>query len=389
LCATRRCSACSRRRELDAEALVRQVVTFGRVLREAGLEVGPGRIADALTALDEVDIGRQDDVYWSLRTTLVTRLEEIEPFDRAFNAWFLAAPVLPPARMRVAELRQGRPGGRADPIRGGERSAGADHLEVGWSATEILRRRDFAAMTPEEFARARALMTQLATVRPRRRSRRLRSHPRGRALDLRRLARRSLATGGEPIVRSFRRRVEVSRRLVILCDISGSMEAYTRALLLFMHAAARAGRVEVFAFGTRLTRLTTELRTRDPEQALDAAAARVADWASGTLIGASLKRFNDEWGRRALSRGAVVVIVSDGGERQDPALVGREMNRLARSAYAVVWVSPLKGKVDYEPLGAGIRAALPHVDRFLAGHNIASLEELADVLSGIGRRHAG
>ena len=365
------------------------MVTFGRVLREAGLEVGPGRIADALSALDEVDVGRRDDVYWSLRTTLVTRFEEIDPFDRAFNAWFLGEPVLPPARVQVAKLGVRRRGDRGDPVRGGDRpSEDPDLLSVGWSATEVLRHRDFAAMTPEEFARARALMTELATVRPRRRSRRLRSHPRGRTLDLRGLARRSLATGGEPIAPGFRRRVEVSRRLVILCDISGSMEAYTRGLLLFMHAAVRAGRVEVFAFSTRLTRLTSELRTRDPEQALGAAAAKVVDWASGTLIGGSLRRFNDEWGRRALSRGAVVVIVSDGWERQDAALVGREMTRLARSAYAVVWVSPLQGKVDYEPLSAGIRAALPHVDRFLAGHSIASLEALADVLSAIDRRHA-
>ena len=364
------------------------MVTFGRVLREAGLEVGPGRIADALSALDEVDIGRQDDVYWSLRTTLVTRFEEIEPFDRAFNAWFLGTPVFPPTRVRDAAAVRSRSGGRADPIRGGDRrDQQPERLEVGWSAAEVLRRRDFASMTPEEFSRARALMSELATVRPRRRSRRLRSHPRGRALDLRRLARRSLATGGEPIARSFRRRIDVSRRLVILCDISGSMEAYTRGLLLFMHAAVEAGRVEVFAFGTRLTRLTTELRTRDPEQALAAAAASVVDWASGTLIGASLKNFNDEWGRRAMSRGAVVVIVSDGWERQDPALVGREMSRLARSAYAVVWVSPLKGNLDYQPLSAGIRAALPHVDRFLPGHNIASLEDLAEVLVGIDRRH--
>jgi uncharacterized protein len=359
------------------------------VLREAGLEVGPGRIADALSALDEVDIARQDDVYWSLRATLVTRFEEIEPFDRAFNAWFLGAPVVPPTRLRVTKLSRSARGGRANPVRDDDRSTGADALEVGSSATEVLRHRDFAAMTPEEFARARALMTELATVRPRRRSRRLRSHPRGSALDLRRLARRSLATGGEPIARSFRRRIEVSRRLVILCDISGSMEAYTRGLLLFMHAAVGAGRAEVFAFGTRLTRLTRELRVRDPEQALDAAAARVVDWASGTLIGASLKRFNDEWGRRAVSRGAVVVIVSDGWESQDPGLVGREMNRLARSAFAVVWVSPLKGGVDYEPLGAGISAALPHVDRFLPGHNIASLQELADTLAAIDGRHAG
>jgi uncharacterized protein with von Willebrand factor type A (vWA) domain len=363
------------------------VVTFGRVLREAGLEVGSGRVADALTALDEVDLARQDHVYWSLRTTMVTRFEEIEPFDRAFNAWFLRAPVLPPARIRAARLPQGKAAGRGDALRADERDAGEERLEVGWSATEVLRHRDFAAMTPEEFSQARALMRKLATVRPRRRSRRLRPHSRGQQLDLRRLARRSLATGGEPIMRSFRRRIEVSRRLVILCDISGSMEAYTRGLLLFMHAAVEVGRVEVFAFGTRLTRLTGALRTRDPEQALETAAAAVVDWASGTLIGASLKRFNDEWGRRAFSRGAVVVIVSDGWERQDPVLVRNQMARLARSAYAVVWVNPLKGNVEYQPLSAGMRAALPYVDRFLPGHNIASLEDLADTLSAIDRRH--
>ena len=357
------------------------------MLREAGLEVGPGRIADALSALDEVELGRQDDVYWSLRTTMVTRFEEIEPFDRAFNAWFLRAPVLPPARLRSKRLPRTAINGRADPIRGAERDSSGERLEVGWSAAEVLRNRDFAAMTPEEFAQARAMMRKLANVRPRRRSRRHRPHRRGSQLDLRRLARRSLATGGEPISRSFRRRVTVSRRLVILCDISGSMEAYTRGLLLFMHAAVEAGRVEVFAFGTRLTRLTGALRTRDPEQALEAAAASVVDWASGTLIGASLKKFNDEWGRRAFSRGAVVVIVSDGWERQDAALVEHEMARLARCAYAVVWVNPLKGNVEYQPLSAGMRAALPYVDRFLPGHNIASLEDLADTLSAIDRRH--
>jgi uncharacterized protein with von Willebrand factor type A (vWA) domain len=202
------------------------------------------------------------------------------------------------------------------------------------------------------------------------------------------MARRSLATGGEPIERSFRRRIDVSRRLVVLCDISGSMEAYTRGLLLFLHATVAAGRAEVFAFGTRLTRLTGALRTRDPEQALEAAAATVVDWASGTRIGASLKTFNDEWGRRGFSRGAVVVIVSDGWERQDPELVGREMARLARLAYAIVWVNPLKGSVDYQPLAAGMRSALPYVDRFLPGHSIASLEDLADALSAIERRHA-
>jgi uncharacterized protein with von Willebrand factor type A (vWA) domain len=174
----------------------------------------------------------------------------------------------------------------------------------------------------------------------------------------------------------------------VLCDVSGSMEPYTRALLLYLHAMVRSGRgVEVFAFGTRLTRLTAELRTRDPEQALARAADRVVDWASGTRIGASLKRYNDVWGRRALTRGAVVLIASDGWERQDHELVGREMARLHRAAYAVVWVNPVKGSPEYQPLAAGMRAALPSIDRFVAGHNLASLEALAGLLARVERRH--
>jgi hypothetical protein len=364
------------------------VVTFGRVLREAGLEIGPGRIVDAIRGLDAVDITRSDDVYWTLRVTLVARREELEPFDRAFNAWFLRAPVIPPQRLRTPKLQRPRSGGHADPVRGQEHGPEPEKMEVGWSATELLRERDFGAMTHEEYARARQLLAGLAAIRPKRRTRRLRSHARGRQLDLRRMTRRSLATGGDPLDRSYRKRTLGPRRLVVLCDISGSMEAYTRGLLLFLHAAVIAGHVEVFAFGTRLTRLTTALRTRDPEQAFARAAATVVDWAGGTLIGASLKTFNDRWGKWAFARGAVVVIVSDGWERQSPELVGSEMARLARTAYAVVWVNPLKGHVDYQPLGAGMRAALPYVDRFMAGHNIASLEDLAEVLRGIERRHA-
>ena len=364
-------------------------MAFGRVLREVGLEVGPGRLADALSALDHVELESQDDVYWALRTTLVTRREELEPFDRAFSAWFLRAPVRPPLRGAPQPelsfaLTQRR---RRDAASGGD--DGGDPESVGWSAHELIRRKDFAAMTPQEFARARALIAELVTARPRRRSRRLRSHARGTKLDLRRVARSCLATGGDPVERSFRRRREVPRKLVILCDVSGSMEAYTRPLVLFLHAVVGSGRgVEVFAFGTRLTRLTPELAFRDPEEALEAAARRVVDWGSGTRIGASLKAFNDLWGRRALSRGAVVLIVSDGWERQDASLVGREMARLQRAAYAVVWVNPLKGHPEYQPLAGGMRAALPFVDRFVPGHNLASLEELGGVLAGIERRHA-
>jgi uncharacterized protein len=367
---------------------VRHVVTFGRILREAGVEVGPGRTSDALAGLDRVDIRASEDVYWALRTTLVSRAEDLESFDKAFAAWFLRSPSRPPFRAAKPSERPARVSERTRTDAAAE-GDGEEPAEIGWSAHEVLRRKDFGAMTSEEFARVAKTIAEVAASRPLRRSRRLRPHPRGHKLDLRRLARRSLARGGDPIERTFRRRIDVPRKLVVLCDVSGSMEAYTRALLLFLHAAVGSGRgVEVFVFGTRLIRLTEEFRTRDPEQALEAAARRVADWAGGTRIGASLRMFNDVWGRRALTRGAAVVVVSDGWERQDTTLVAQEMERLARAAHAIVWVNPLKGNPDYQPLAGGMRAALPYVDRFVAGHNLASLEELAAVLAGIERRHA-
>ena len=264
-----------------------------------------------------------------------------------------------------------------------------DPLELGASGHELLREKDFAEMTPDEYHRVKRLIAAIAAHRPLRASRRRRTDPRGDRLDLRRLIRQSLRTGGDPVDRPFRARKDVPRKLVVLCDVSGSMDAYARALVLFLHAAVGSGPgVEAFAFGTRLSRLTPELGTRDPESALEKCTEAVTDWGSGTRIGASLKEFNDLYGKRALSRGAVVVIVSDGWERQDPELVGREMARLARAAYAVVWVNPLKGNPEYQPLAGGMRAALPYVDRFLAGHNLRSLEELAAVLAGIERRHA-
>jgi uncharacterized protein with von Willebrand factor type A (vWA) domain len=373
------------------DALLRHVVTFGRVLREAGLEIGPGRVTDALRALDNVDITRQEDVYYSLRQTLVSRQDELALFDRAFRAWFLRAPVLPPTRLTdqqrvvesVAELLVDRPDGDD-----GDDSEG-DPLDLGASPHELLREKDFAEMTPDEFRRVKRLMAALAERRPRRASRRRTAHPRGDRLDVRRLIRHSLRTGGDPVERPLRARKQVPRKLVVLCDVSGSMDSYARALILFLHATVGSGPgVEAFAFGTRLSRLTPELETRDPEAALEKCTEAVTDWGSGTRIGASLKEFNDIYGRRGLSRGAIVVVVSDGWERQDPELVGREMARLSRAAYAVVWVNPLKGNPEYQPLAGGMRAALPFVDRFLPGHNLRSLEELATMLAGIERRHA-
>ena len=373
-----------------ADAVVRHVVTFGRVLREVGLEVGPGRVADALRGIAAVDLTRQEDVYFALRQTLVSRHDELELFDRAFNAWFLRAPVLPPVRNVQSPMAQQKVGESLSDATGGEPDEElGDPQELGASGHELLRDKDFAEMTPDEYRRVRRLIAAIAEHRPLRASRRRRADPRGDRLDMRRLIRHSLRTGGDPVDRPYRARKQVPRKLVVLCDVSGSMDAYARALVLFLHAAVGSGPgVEAFAFGTRLSRLTPELGTRDPESALEKCTEAVTDWGSGTRIGASLKEFNDLYGKRALSRGAVVVIVSDGWERQDPELVGCEMARLARAAYAVIWVNPLKGNPEYQPLAGGMRAALPFVDRFLSGHNLRSLEELAAVLAGIERRHA-
>jgi uncharacterized protein len=375
------------------DAILSHVVTFGRVLREAGLEIGPGRVSDALAALDAVDLARQEDVYFALRQTLVARREELDLFDRAFSAWFLRAPVLPPVRTRTAADVVTRVAETAaDRLRAeeaDEREDGDDPLELGASGQELLRDKDFAELTGDELRVVRELIRRIARTRPQRSSRRRTADPRGDRLDLRRMIRRSLRTGGDPVDRPFRARKDVPRKLVVLCDVSGSMDSYARALLLFLHAAVGAGRgVEAFAFGTRLSRLTPDLATRDPDAALERCTEAVVDWGSGTRIGASLREFNEVYGRRALSRGAIVLIVSDGWEREDPELVGREMAKLARAAYAVVWVNPLKGNPQYQPLAGGMRAALPYVDRFLPGHNLRSLEELAAVLAGIERRHA-
>ncbi len=376
------------------DAILGHVVTFGRVLHEAGLEIGPGRVADALRALDAVDLARQEDVYFALRQTFVSRQDELELFDRAFGAWFLRAPVLPPVRSRSAaevETRVGQaPSDRLRQREADDEDGGQDDpLELGASGHELLRDKDFAELTGDELRRLRELIARISRTRPQRHSRRRTADTHGDALDIRRMIRRSLRAGGDPLDRPLRARKEVPRKLVVLCDVSGSMDSYARVLLLFLHAVVGTGRgVEAFAFGTRLSRLTPDLATRDPDAALARCTEAVVDWGSGTRIGASLREFNEIYGRRALSRGAIVLIVSDGWEREDPDLVGREMAKLARAAYAIVWVNPLKGNPQYQPLAGGMRAALPFVDRFLPGHNLRSLEELAAVLAGIERRHA-
>jgi hypothetical protein len=225
-------------------------------------------------------------------------------------------------------------------------------------------------------------MERLPEVSPKRRSRRLRAESSGDVYDARRTLRRAMRTQGLPLDPAFRRRKQVPRKLVFLCDVSGSMEPYARAMVMFMQAVTAAGRqVEAFAFGTRITRLTPHLRTLDPARSLARAGALMPDWGGGTRIGESLRGYNETWGRRGMTRGAVVVIVSDGWERGDLGLLDAELGRIARQAHRLVWVNPLKGHEGFAPLAGGMRIALHHADAFVEGHNLVALEALADVLS--------
>lgn len=359
--------------------MVPEVVALARAMRAGGVRVGTGEVAAAARALGAVGVAR-DEAYLALRAVLCSRREDLAIFDAAFDDVFGAPgeeappPVLPP-------------GVEALPRTGADRGSGAvgegepEVRPASWSAVELLLDKDFAEYTDTERALARAVVAQLARRGPTRRSRRLRAvRTRGIRPDLQRTLRASLRWGGEPLERRWREPADKPRRLVLVCDVSGSMEPYARVLLQYLHAAvATHRRVEAFAFGTRLTRLTRELAVRDPDLALARVSGAVADWSGGTRIGQALGVLNREHGRR-LGRGAVVVILSDGWDRGDPELLADEMARLRRSAHRVVWLNPLKAAPGYEPLARGMAAALPHTDHFLAGNSLASLAELASIL---------
>jgi uncharacterized protein with von Willebrand factor type A (vWA) domain len=364
----------------------RVAVAFARTLRGTGIDVAPGSTVLFARALTAVGLTAREQVYWAGRATLVRRPEDIPDYERAFAAWF-GAP-LPVSGAPVASAPEeivvafDLPGHDDAAIPSEPLTPSAPVLQVRYSPAEVLRHRDFATYSAAEHAEARRLMADLRFVGAQRRSRRARRsrHDRGRP-DLRRTVRRSLRTGGEPIRRAFTTPSQRARRLVFLCDVSGSMEPYARALVRFLHTVVVArGQVEAFALGTRLTRITRELSSRDPDVALTAAARQVVDWSGGTRLGEGLRTFNDEWGIRGLARGAIVVIISDGWERGDPALLAEQMTRLSRVAHRIVWVNPLKATPGYAPLAAGMAAALPYVDDFVAGHSLASLEDLAEVL---------
>jgi uncharacterized protein with von Willebrand factor type A (vWA) domain len=363
----------------------RLAVAFARVLRGAGIDVPVGATLTFAQALAVVGFADRDAVYWAGRATLCTAPEQTATYDRAFTVFWERVSV----DGGVAE---------EDPIEivlaldvPGNETAGADAAEpsdtpvvaVRWSPREVLRHRDFAAYTPAEFVVARRHMDDLrlqGATRPSRRRRRSKG-ARGTP-DLRRTVRRSLRAGGEPMERAFLEPSTRSRRLVLLLDVSGSMEPYARAFVRFVHAAVVSrARVEVFALGTRLTRITRELMSRDPDAAVRAAARRVADWSGGTRLGEGVRAYNDTWGVRGMARGAVVVVFSDGWDRGDPEVLAEQMARLSRVAYKVVWVNPLKASPGYAPLAQGMAAALPYVDEFVEGHSLAALEELAEVIA--------
>jgi uncharacterized protein with von Willebrand factor type A (vWA) domain len=360
----------------------RLAVAFARVVRGCGIDVPVGATLTYAAALDAVGVDDRSRVYWAGRATLVRRPEDIAAYERAFEAFWLRATPAPAAAGPAEELPvvltadDGSDAGEAgEPI-----VPEGPVVALRYSPAEVLRERDFASYTAAEHAEARRLMADMRLAGALRRSRRQVRARRGRP-DLRRTVRRSLRSQGEPVTRAYRRPGEQRRRMVLLLDVSGSMEPYARALVRFLHAAVVArGRVEAFALGTRLTRITRELGSRDPDVALAAAARRVVDWSGGTRLGDGLRQFNDEWGVRGMARGAIVVILSDGWDRGDPEVLGEQMARLARVAHRVVWVNPLKASEGYLPVARGMAAALPYVDEFVEGHSLGALERLSEVL---------
>ena len=391
------------RLEAVSGTLARNVVLFGRVLRAVGIETGPGRMAELLLALTRVGFARRDDVKAVARTLLVRRREDLQAFDAAFDLFWRRPPEgettldlrsmgerrvfrRPQFEAQKAALAPGVPLTAASD----DRAAPSDapprlSPTLSWSPRDVLRHKDFGSLTAEELKEVRRLIAQMR-FRVREREGRRRRPGQGSEADLRRTLRHSFRHGGE-VLRLERREAKMRPRpVVVLADISGSMERYTRPLLFLMYALAGTQGAEAFTFGTRLSRITPALRRGDLEQALHEVARAVPDWSGGTRIGETLARFNLEWGPRVLAHGAVVLLVSDGWDRGDPELLRLEVARLQRSAWRLVWLNPLLGAPEYEPLARGMQAALPFVDDFLPVHNLASLEELAVHLASLEAR---
>lgn len=366
----------------------RMAVAFARVLRRNGLPVPVGTVVTYAQALAAVGVESGSRVYWAGRAVLVRRPEDLALYNAAFSAfWFGQMGEKPEALVEnsVTLAIDDEDGADEDEPNEEDGDGGGDVITVRFSAAETLRHKDFSEYSAEEFAEARSAMQTLRIMGSPRRSRRLRpvvGSRTARRPDVRRTVRRALRTDGIAVHRAYLEPSLRPRRIVLILDVSGSMESYARALLRFSQAAVVGrGRVEVFALGTRLTRITRELTNRNPDEALRRASERVLDWSGGTRLGEGMRAFNDQWGVRGMARQSIVVVLSDGWDRGDPEQLGEQMQRLHRVAYRVVWVNPLKAAPGYQPLARGMAAALPHVDTFIEGHSLASLQELAKVLA--------
>ena len=388
--------------------LAENILHFARVLRAAGLPVGPGKVLDGLRAVQLAGVRRRDDFYWTLFSVFVNRYDQREIFDQAFHIFWrnpkliermmaavLPTMVVPPDENASPEEVIRR---LADAMNPGASKSNDDDLEeqlefdaaFTYSDREVLQAMDFESMTAEEIAQARAVISRMRLPIMDVATRRTRPNPRGRRVDMRATMRAALRSGGT-IPLKFRSRRRRHPPLVVLCDISGSMSRYSRMFLHFMHAITNdRDRVHTFVFGTRLTNITRYLRQRDVDVALNKVADAVEDWSGGTRIGACLKDFNDHWSRRVLAQGAVTLIISDGLDRDAGSGLPEQMERLHLSCRRLIWLNPLLRYDEFQPKSLGIRAMLPHVDDFRSAHNLNSLEDLADALArdDYGRRTA-
>ena len=400
--------------EVDGRRLLAESVGFGRALRAAGIQTDLGAAVDFARALTLVDVGRRDTVKAAGQAVFVRRRDDREIYDRVFARWWRRrgrkrpppdGPLTPAGEeaddagdegIASPAEEAGQLGDESNAIDGISMPIGVDEDDdaeidgvvaapTAYSASELLRHREFDRMTGAELRDAERLVDLLEPRLETRRTRRYELHHHGRLLAPRTMMRRNIATGGQFTEWVWRRPTRRPRQIVVLCDISGSMERHSRLLLRFVQAlqAASTVKTESFVFGTRLTRVTRMLRDRDRDRALAKVADSVNDWAGGTRIGESFRDFNLRWARRTLRSSGVVIIVSDGWDRGDPALVATETARLRRNCHRLVWLNPLAGTPGYEPLAGGMRAAMPYIDDFVAAGTVASLERLGEILAGI------
>ncbi len=365
----------------------KMAVAFARILRGADVDVPLDSVIVFVSALNQIGLENRDDVYWAAYSTMIRRHEDTQIFDRAFAVfWDQLIAVDTTSYEQLTESvtllidseEENNEETNKEPVEEDENT-----IALRFSNVETLREKDFAAYSDTELREAEQFMSSLKLAGPPKRSLRLqKTNRKGARQDIRRTMRAVLQNDGEPIERYWREPSTKLRRLVVLLDISGSMEPYARALLRFMHAAVVGRqRVEAFTLGTRLTRITRELSSRDPDRALAQTSAQVADWSGGTRLGECLQNFNDNWGVGSLARGSIFVILSDGWDRGEPKVLAEQMLRLQRVAYRVIWVNPLKVSPGYAPLARGMAAAMPYIDDFVEGHSLEALRELTAVIA--------